>query len=252
MKEIQQQQMQQYKFEEFEQHVNLYNIIPAGDRKSLDLLRSITDGIQSGYFDKTPSVLIVGDGSMALAIAFANTICSDDIRQCDAKCFMGTREMIYFYGDSRFDSVHIIGNIDKMSSDNIVWNFIKHRVYKFSLSFDGRLSEYVYLNGHLILTATDITKVSQPIVDAVDFKIILEPYTDEQLEMLVQQRLKFCGIGYDTEVIPTILEYFYGGLKGIIDMLRICVLLVSQEGKDCLTLELVEKARAMAFLSLES
>ena len=252
MDKIQQKQQEQYKFEEFEQHVNLYNFIPAGDGKSIVLLRNIAEASQAGHFDKNPSILISGIGAEALALAFANTVCSDDIRQCDARCFMGTKEMIYFYHESRFDSVHIISNIDKTSSDNIVWNFIKHKVYKFSLSFDGRLSEYVYLNGHLILTATDIKKVSQPIIDALDFKVVVDPYTEEQLEMIIKQRLKFCGIRYDAEVITAMLEYFCGGLKGIIEVLRICVLLASQEGKYKLTQEHVEKAVGMAFLPLES
>ncbi len=249
MKMIEQQQ-DQYKFEEFDQHINLFNIVSAGNGKSITLLRNIAEASLSDYFDKKPSILIVGEDASNLAVAFGNTILADDIRQCDARCFMSTKELIYFYGESKFDTIHIITNIEKMSNDNIVWNFLKHRVYRFSLSYDGQLSEYVHLNGHLILTANDVKKVSQSIIDTVGFKVVLEHYTQEQLEMIVRQRLRFCSIdfGNDNEVITTILEYACGGIARIIEILRICVLLVQQEGKNCLTLDIVQKAVNLAYL----
>ncbi len=249
MKKIEHQQ-EQYKFEEFEQHINLFNTVPAGNGKSIMLLKNIAEASLSDYFDKKPSILIAGEGAESLAVAFGNSILSDDIRQCDARCFMSTKELIYFYGESKFDSVHIISNIEKMSNDNIVWNFLQHRVYRFSLSFDGQLCEYVHLNGHLILTANDVKKVSQSIIDTVGFKVVLEHYTQEQLEMIVRQRLKFCAIDYgnDDEVITTILEYACGGIARIIEILRLCVLLVQQEGKSKLTLDLVQKAVNLAYL----
>lgn len=249
MKEIQQQQQEQYKFEEFEEYINLYTIVPAGKGDSLTLLQFLADQIQGGHFSKNPSIIIAGEGASTLAIAMANSIFSQDVRHYDANCIQGTRELIHFYGESKLDSVHIISNIEKLGNENILWNFLTHRVYRFCANYDGQLSEYIYLNGVIILTAKDITKVREYIIDAANFKVVLEPYSQEQLEMIIRQRLKFSGIyEQNKEVIMTIFEYSYGSLKRIIEILRICVMLVSQEGKDCLTLELLQKAVNMAYL----
>ncbi len=253
MEEIQQQQKEQYKFEEFEEHLNLFNIVPAGDGKSLDLLRVVTDGIQSGHFDKKPSILIAGDGSINFAIAMANTLCPQELKICDAHYLLTTKDQMDFFGETLPDTIHIIQRVEKMGiNESVLWNYLKNRFYKFKLSYDCRLVEYIYLNGMIIIVAQDIQKVSQAILDSTDFKVVIEPYSQKQIEMIVRQRLKFCGIyEQNNEVITTILEYACGGLKRIIEILRICVLLVSQEGKKCLTMELVQKAVNLAFLPSE-
>ena len=58
MKEIQQQKEQSYKFEEFEQHINLFNVVPSGKGNSIMLLRNIAEMSQCSYFDKKLSKFV--------------------------------------------------------------------------------------------------------------------------------------------------------------------------------------------------
>ncbi len=239
MKETKQQQ---YKFDEFEQHVSLNNIIPAGNGKHIELLKYIAAGIQSGSFRINPSLLIVGEGAKTIGIALGNTICSEDIRKLDSKYFFGTQNQKDFFENSYCDTVHILSNIDKMGMfEGVLWHFLRLREYKFT-GMD-KTFEILHVNGIIILTAKTITSISPPIINALDFKIKTEPYTQEQLEQIVSQRLKFCSIHYESEnVLKAIVAKGSGELKQIIDLLKMCILLLEEEGKKTVTEEIVEKA----------
>jgi len=235
---------QTYKFDEFDQHVSLWNIVPAGKGHSLVVLRKIIDSIHNGTFKKNPSVIIAGEGARTLGVALANTLCSEDIRQCDAKFLNNTRSQVEHFAASLFDTVHIISNINTIGmSEGVLWHFLRNGHYKFQ-SFDGSHCQYIYVHGIMCLCCRDIKSVSPSIMSVVDHKITLEPYTQDQLKLLVHQRLTFCGMNYDNdeEVLAAIVKHGCAELPGIIDLLKMCVLLVHTEGRDKLGMGVVERA----------
>ena len=237
-----QQQHQQYKYEEFDEHISLWNCIPAGQGHSLVLLRKIVEGIQSGSFNRNPSIVIAGEGSRELAIATANTLCSP-AREIDAKFLYNTKNMVDFFSESLFDTVHIVENVGSIGlSESVLWNFLKSREYKFS-RMDGSW-EIIHSHGTIILISEQVKSISPRILKAVDFKVTLEPYTQEQLELLVHQKVKFCSVDYGNngEVLKTIVEYGYGKLDLINDLLKICILLAQSENRNILTLKTVKQA----------
>ena len=97
--------------------------------------------------------------------------------------------------------------------------------------------------GWPVLTEKDINKVADPIVDAVDYIIEIEPYT-QQLELIVLQRLKYCGVEYEKEeVLSQIVRGGDGQLKNIIKFLKLCITVMKSDGRDDrLMLKDVEKA----------
>ena len=88
-----------------------------------------------------------------------------------------------------------------------------------------------------------MSKVSSTILSAVGYKIGIEPYSQQQLELIVHQRLKFCGISYgdDEEVPKTVIKYGNGNLNLILDFLKICILMVQSENHKKLNLKLIER-----------
>ena len=237
-------QEQQYTFEEFDEHISLWNMIPAGDGSSLVLLRKILDGSQSGSFSRAPSLLIVGEGADTFAMAIGNSLCSSDIRQIEGKYLSGTKDQMSFFGDSLFDTVHIVSDPRTMSmNESVLWHMLRERRYKFS-SFDGKNFEYIHVNGLLVLVAKNIKLLSPQIIKAVDFKVIIDEYTQEQLELIVHQRLRFCGIDYgeDGRVLKAVVQNGNKHLNLIIDLLKICILMVRAEHQEKLTLKLIERA----------
>lgn len=235
-------QQQQYKYEEFSKHISLWNCIPAGQGNSLVLLRKIVNGIQSGSFTRNPSIVIVGENSRELGIATANTLCSPDIREIESKYFNITKNIMDFFSDSTFETVHIITNNGTIGiNESVLWSFLKKREYKFS-RIDGSW-EIIYPHGTIIICAEEIKLVPPSLVRVVDFKVNIESYTQDQLELIVHQRLRFCGIDYndDEEVLKNIIEYSQGEVWRIIDLIKICILLVQNEGRK-LTVKTVKQA----------
>jgi hypothetical protein len=235
-----------YTFEEYNQHSSLWNAIPAGDGNSLVYLRSIVDGIQSGILTHSPSILISGDIAEALAVATANTLCSDDIRVIDAKYLSSAKTQMDFFDDNLSVTVSIITNINKIGmAEGVLWQFLKNRRYKFKLFNEGEV--FLHLNGILILTTEGLKNVSPPIISGVDYRVLAQNYTSVQLQLLVHQRLAFCGIGYgDTgKVLEKIVEYGNYELQGTLDFLKICTLLLVAECAETLDLNLVEQAKRL-------
>ncbi|MBE0536847.1 MAG: hypothetical protein IH624_14370 [Phycisphaerae bacterium] len=235
---------QKHRFDEFDQHVSLWNVVPAGKGHSLVVLRKIADGIHNGTFKKSPSVLIAGEGARTLGMALANTLCSEDVRQCDAKYLNNTRSQIEHFAESLFDTVHIISNVNTIGmGEGVLWHFLRNGNYKFQ-SFDGAYCQYVYVHGILCLCCNDMKSVSPSLLAIVDHKITVEPYTHQQLELMVHQRLAFCGVDYEDDegVLVTIVKHGDAQMNQIIDVLRMCVLLVQAEGRSVLDVSVVERA----------
>lgn len=235
---------QVYKFEEFNEHVSLWNMIPAGDGASLVLLRKILDGIQSGAFNRAPSIFIIGEGADIYALALANSLCSGNVRHIEGRYLTGTNDQVSFWGDSLFDTVHIINEPQTTGlNESVIWHILKNRVCKFR-SFDRNNVQYIHVNGTIILTATDLKRIPSQLIRASNFKVIIDSYTQQQLELIVHQRLNFCGVDYgdNEDILKSIIEYGNGNLNLILDFLKVCILMIQSEGEEKLNLKLIERA----------
>ena len=83
--------------------------------------------------------------------------------------------------------------------------------------------------------------------DVIDFIIEVEKYTEEQMKLIVLQRLKYIGIDYDCEdVLSEIVKYGKYNLRGIISFLKICIAVKRADfGRKELRLEDVERVGRM-------
>ena len=239
-------QKPQYAFEEYEQHVSLHNIIRAGAGSSVDYLLKIVDKIQNEGFSRNPSILIVGDGAQTMGRALANTLCSEDIRHCEAKYLNTIRGQIDYVTNSLPDTVHLISNVENIGmGESMLWHYLKNRECIFS-SIDGKFWEVIHIYGKIILTAKNFDKVPLPIIKGVDFTIHTEKYLRSQLRKVVSQRLAFCSVDCEeVEVLNAIVD----GQKDVgqvINLLKNCLLVLDSEMADCcLNQEIVDQAKKL-------
>lgn len=243
------QNQNQHKYEEFNRHVSLWNIIPSGSGNSLVLLRKVLDGIQSGTFEKNPTLVISGEGARDLAYAFANSYCSEDIREIEAQHLYLVRGQSEFFLNSLYDTVHIIENIATIGmSESILWHVLKKRIYKTS-RMDGSI-DFHHITGIIVMTAGEIKSVPPSLYRAVDFKAVMEHYTQEQLELIVHQRLVFCRIDYQNneDILKTVIEYSCGKLNFIYELLKVCILLAQLEHGNKLDMKTVQQAFKLSHL----
>ncbi len=235
---------------EFEDDVNLYRLIPGGTGKALVLLRKIADKIHQDNYEspgtKLPSILLCGkEGTRLHARALINSLCLEDIRECDSRFFDNGMNSKELFEASDFNSVHIITNVEQLrpSQEAVIWQFLRMGWCSYH-NFARQARELVHCNGMIILTTSDFSKVPKSITSAIDYKIGIEPYNQSQQELIVHQQLKFCGIDYldDEEILKKIVDFGCNQLELIFDLLKVCILLAQTDNQNILTMSLVKKA----------
>jgi len=94
----------------------------------------------------------------------------------------------------------------------------------------------------VIMTSQSKAKIPNYFTEKIDHIVKLEDYTDQQLELIVLQRLKYCKIDYDDEkVLWLIVEYGYKDLHKIIRLLKSSITMMLADSRRVLTVEDVEK-----------
>ena len=236
---------------DFENEVNLYRLVSGGSCSGLLLLRKLADKIhQDNYLSpgtRLPSLLLCGkEGTRLHALALLNSLCIEDIRECDSRYFDSGINSKEIFENSYFDTCHLITNIEQLrpQQEAVIWRYIKLGWCSYQ-NFALKTKEIIHNNGMIILTTKDSSKVAPPILSAVDYKVGIEPYNQANLELLVHMMLRYSGIDYsnDEEVLKTIIEHACGELDIIInDLLKVCILLAQSEEGGKLSIKTVEKA----------
>ena len=89
-------------------------------------------------------------------------------------------------------------------------------------------------------------KIPKYFTEKIDHIVELEDYTDQQLELAVLQRIKYCQIGYQEEkVLQLIAEYGHKDLHKIIRLLKDAITVMLSDSRTVLTVGDVEKAKRL-------
>lgn len=229
---------------EFDSSISLWQMIPSGKGKALALLKTISNSVLNSTNKTVPSVLITGkEGKRTHASAFSRALASDKITEIDGSLLQVTVGMVHFF-DASFDETHIITNAEQLvpQGKHSVAQILRER--KFTLYNYVRKQHDIYaVPGIVILTATELSKVPEPIIDAIDFVVEIKKYSIEQLKLVVLQRLKYAGFDYECEeVLSEIVNGGKGQLKQVIRFLKLCVVVMGAEGRDELSMKDVKKA----------
>ena len=235
---------------EFDESISLYQLVPGGRGKGIMFLKRIVDQVHQDTFSKvhlyrTPSILICGKESRGLvAKAYMRALGLQNIVEIEASFIEGESYLLAFLHGSSSDTGFIIHGIERLHEGlrSYVWEVLKNR--KFSMyNFLSSQKEVHSVRGFLVLTSSHLGKVSQPIVQAVDHVVQLESFTQQQLELIVLQRLKYSGIEYESEqILKEIVEYGNGELQHIIRFIKDCYVVLRSDGRDKLMLSDIQKA----------
>ena len=244
-----------YEIDDFEFHCNLWNIVPGGSGKDIVLLRKIVDAMQSDNYSAPcnipPTFLITaesGTGKKLVVNAILNSLAITDFRECHSKYFDCGIPSFEFFWDSYPTTAHIITNIEQMTekAEATVWKYLTKRECSYYNNMNKSYDRIVHCNGLIIMTCNNLALIDDTIINATDHIIRLQPLNLDQLEAVIHQRLKFCGIEYDgEEVLRAIIEAGNAKVDLVIKFLKVCVLTMKAELKDCLNMEIVNRAKRM-------
>ena len=95
------------------------------------------------------------------------------------------------------------------------------------------------------MTAQDISKIPKYFQESIEHIVRLEEYVEEQLKLIVLQRLKYCGIDYSEEkVLSLLVAYGYEDLHKIIRLLKSSITVMMSENRTVLKIDDVKKVMA--------
>ncbi len=223
--------------------VSLYQLIPSGTGMSLSHLKTIVDAVHNGG-STLKSVLLTGkEGLHTHASALLRALAIDNFTEIDASFLQYPSSVHEFFCSGDHDG-YIISNCEHLC------DCAKSRLYQilkkqcFTLYNHVRENHDVFcVLGPIVLTGKRDAQIAQPIKDSVQHIIMLEDYTEQQLILIVLQRLKYANIDYENErVLQDIVEYGKKDLKLCIQFLKCCVAVMQAEGRQMITVKDVTRA----------
>lgn len=234
--------------DQFDQTVSLWQLLPSGAGRGLKRLKIIVDSIQNGQVEqprKPLSILITGkQGVRTHARSFLRALGLDYPHELPANILnTTTNEVFNFFSPTRWCDSYII------SSLSLLYNPILKTPYE--IITKGQFS--IYDNAR---KATEVVPIFRPIVmtthvrdnvpsyfqEKIDHIVEIENYTNQQLELIVLQRLKYCNLDYDEEkVLRLIVEYGLEKLPNIIRLLKSAITVMFADGRRCLTVDDIQK-----------
>ncbi len=252
----QKEQEEKYEISDFETHCHLWNIVPGGSGKGIVTLRKIVDAIQNDNYtnpgNTPPSFLITGaEGIGLVARALANSLALEDIRVCPGKYFENGIPSYQFFWDSIANTAHIVVDVEdiKEKAEAVLWKYLNNRKCSYYNHANRAYDNIIHCNGLIVMTAEKEDMVSDLILKATDYIIELQPFTLDQLEAIVHQRLVFSKIEYEgEEVLQAIIDIGKAKIDLIMKFLKKSLMLIKAEMEECLTMKIVEKARRLSSL----
>lgn len=219
-------------FDDFENYVNLYNLI-IENNPNLKLLQKIVDYIHLKRPLKMPSILLIGtEGKGLIAQAILNSLCIEDIRELESKYFDMGYPSKYLFSDSTDDTAAIIKNIENIRCiyESILWQFLRFRKSQY-FNHIGKFDEVLHFYGLMILTSSNRGKISKQIANEVDYVIQVDNYTRDTIKKIIIQRLQFCRVNVDDEVILSIMNKGKN-IRGIMKVLKMGIMSMGADLRD--------------------
>jgi len=214
----------------FDKEVPIYKIL-FQDRTTA-LLKYIIDKIAIDKYEhvnfRLPSIVIAGkEGKQLIARAFSNSLCYHFEHIQGQHLGMGGCAGSV-YKDSDTETVYYISSADRLSpySVSLLHNFLTHGHIKFRDNMRDELVTVTTHNKLFVLGVHDPKKLCPDLYKAGDYRCYLKNYSTSEMEILVDQRLKWCGIDHQKEVPAIIVRNGEGSIANCIRLLSVCYLVM--------------------------
>jgi hypothetical protein len=232
--------------ENYDTSVSLWQMVPSGQGKGLGKLQLIVDAVHSGpigHSTKPLSVLIAGEAKKTHSRAFLRALGAVDIAELPAYLLT----LRYGFSDfvasqESFDGL-LLTNIEQTAVYYMrcLYQYLKEGRYL--IKNLSKLDEtpfpfdIVYGQCPIVLTTADINIIPSFVKQTIDYVVMIEPYTEEQIKQILVQRIKYLGtIEYEGQsLIDRIVELGKGKLEKSISLLKDSLLVMHSEGKTTLT-----------------
>jgi len=230
---------------EFDDTISLWQLLPAGDGRGLKLLKTIADSVLNGDAKRIPSILIVGNAARTHGRAYVRALGIEQINETHSSFLRNACDLMQFLSPHR-NCAHVISHVDTLVpiAQQVICQILKSSEYHlYNYAQAGR--ECFFVPGPVVLTA-GVSNIPSPVANVVDYVVRIEPYSHAQKILIVLQRLKYAGIGYESEdVLDSVAQNGFGNVNGLIHFLRICTAVMMSDSRNELLVTDVQKATRM-------
>ena len=246
-----QEQKQIINIDQFDSTVSLYQLIPPGAGRGLSYLKLIVNSIlhNPGTQQRKPlSLLIVGkQGAKTHGRSFIRALGLEEIREIPAQLLNAPSNAVHDYFNPLLPTQSfLISNIDALylSVLKTLYEIITTGEYS-GYDYQKRAKEVVAVFAPVIMTACDISKIPKYFQESIDHIVQLEEYSEQVLELIVLQRLKYAQIDYEEEkVLNLLVAYGHNDLHKIIRLLKSSITVMMSDNRTVLTVNDIKKVMA--------
>ena len=190
-------------------------------------------------------MLIVGEqATRTHARCFLRALGYDNTHELPANLVQTTSTEIYsYFNPNRSCDSYIISSASLLFSSSMKTIYEIITTGKFSYQNNITKSiETGFVVKPIILTAKTKEQIPVFLREKLNYIVELGEYTQQQLQLIVLQRLKYANIDYeDEEVLQLIVEYGVGNLHDIIRILKDAIAVMLADSRTTLTVEDVKQ-----------
>ena len=245
------QQKQLINIDQFDQTVSLYQLIPAGPGRAISQLKLIVDSIHNNpeEYSKTPlSLLLAGkQGTRTRARCFLRALGLEYINEMPSHFLQSPANLIYeFFSPLKFYDSHIVSDIDSLYSAplKVIYEIISKGRYSV-FDYHDKTTNLVPVYNPIVMTTSREDKIPKYFKEKISHIVKIDDYIDQQLELVVLQRLKYANISYQEEkVLSLLVAYGHSNLHQIIRILKDAITIMKSDSRNVLTVADVKKVMA--------
>ena len=241
--------------DQFDEEISLYQLLSPGAGRGLTHLKTIVNSILHNPEQeqrKPLSLLIVGkQGARTHGRSFIRALGLESINEIHALLLHASHNAIHeFFNPLLPPQSFLISSIDTLYSSILktLYEIVSTGKYA-GYDYQRGCKEVVAIHAPVVLTAHKQEKIPKYFQEGIDHIVRLEEYSEDQLELIVLQRLKYCGIDYEDEkVLSLIVDYGHSNLQNIIRLLKNSITLMLAGNRSVLTAGDVNKGRKISIL----
>ena len=243
-----QEQKQIVGIDEFDETVSLYQLVSPGAGRGLSHLKVIVNSILHNPEQQQArplSLLIIGkQGCRTHARSFIRALGLETISEIPAQLLHAPPPAIYeFFSPLLLCDSYIISSVDALYPGILktLHEIVSKGEYS-AYNYQRQCKEVFVVFKPVIMTTSKENKIPDYFLENIDHIVKIEDYTDQQLELIILQRLKYCQIDYQEEKVLWLLkEYGNKELYKIIRLLKSAMTVMLSDSRTVLTVDDIKK-----------
>jgi Holliday junction resolvasome RuvABC ATP-dependent DNA helicase subunit len=230
----------------FDKEVSIYKIL--FQDRATSLLKHVINKIEIDRYEqadyKLPSIMLAGkEGKELVARAFANSMCSDfEVIGGEGLGMGGDSGSLL--ENSENETISYVNQADKLTRYSVsqFYKYLTSNSVKFQNHFGNKELTVSTDNKLFVFGVNDSSKLSHDLFKLIDYHCYLKEYNTKEIEILIEQRLRWCSLHYEEQVPAIITRNGEGSMKRCIRLLSLSYLIIRSNGNTKITIKDVEIA----------